>query len=46
MVTVLDSGIVLTGFELWPGHCIVLLGKTLYYHGTGQFNVGANPSMH
>ena len=26
MVSALDSG--LRGFESWPGHCIVFLGKT------------------
>ncbi len=21
-----------SGYELWPGHCVVFLGKTLYSH--------------
>ena len=44
-----------SGFEPWPGHCVVFLGKTLYSHsaslhpgvqmGTGEFNAGGNPAM-
>ena len=32
MVSELDSGLEQAGFEHWPGHCVVFLGKTLYCH--------------
>ena len=32
MVSALDSGLKSSGFEPWPGHCVVFLGKTLYSH--------------
>ena len=31
MVCAPDSG-ERSGFEPWPGHCVVFLGKTLYSH--------------
>ena len=31
MVSALDSGQKGRGFESWPGHCVVFLGKTLYF---------------
>ena len=31
MVSELDR-IERSGFETWPGHCVVFLGKTLYSH--------------
>ena len=39
-----------SGFEPWPGHCVVFLGKTLYsppgvYMGTGEFTARGNPAM-
>ena len=44
-----------SGFEPWLGHCIVLLGKTLFsccasLHsgekmGTGKLSVGGNTAM-
>ena len=33
VVSALDSGSKMSGFEPWPGHCVVFLGKTLYSHG-------------
>ena len=32
MVSVPDSGSSGPGFEPWPGHCVLFLGKTLYSH--------------
>ena len=32
MVSALDSGSASFGFEPWPGHCVVFLGKALYSH--------------
>ena len=32
VVSALDSGFEMCGFEPWPGHCVVFLGKTLYSH--------------
>ena len=32
MVGVLDSGSSSPGFEPWPRHCFVFLGKTLHSH--------------
>ena len=32
MVSALDSGSCGPGFELWPGHCVVFLGKILHSH--------------
>ena len=30
-----------SGFEPWPGHCVVFLGKTLYSH-TASLHPGIN----
>ena len=55
MVTVLDYG--QSGFGSSPGrgHCVVFLGKTLYFHSTsvhlgvqmdtGQINARGSPAM-
>ena len=42
------------GFNAWPGHCVVLLGKTLTSYsaslhtgvqmGTGELKAGGNPA--
>ena len=32
MVSALDCGSGESGFEPWPGHCVVFLGKTLHSH--------------
>ena len=41
MVRVLDSGSSGTGSGPGWGHCVVFLGKTLYFHGIA----GGNPAM-
>ena len=33
MVSALDSGVSGLGSSLGVGHCVVFLGKTLYFHG-------------
>ena len=55
MVSALDSGASGPGSSPGRGHCVVLLGKTLYSHsaslhpgvkmGTSEFNAGGNPVM-
>ena len=55
MVCALDSGASGQGLNPGRGHCVVLLGKTLYshsaslhpgvYNGTGELIVGGNPVM-
>ena len=56
MVSALDSGASGLGFSPGRGHCVVFLGKTLYFHGAslhpgvqmgtaGEFNAGGNPAM-
>ena len=55
MVSALVFGLSGPGFSPDQGHCIVFLGKHLYFHsasiypgvsvGTGKLNAGDNPSM-
>ena len=55
MVSVLDSGLSGAGLSPGWGHCVLFLGKTLYFDsaslhkgvhmGTGEFNAGGNPVM-
>ena len=53
MVSVLDSGASGLGSGPGRGHCVVLLGKTLYSHCVSQprcingyrSNAGGNPAM-
>ena len=57
MVSALVSGSSGPGSSPGWGHCVVFLGKTLYYYcnsaslhpgvqmGTSEFNTGGNPAM-
>ena len=55
MVSALDLGASGPGSSPGRGHCVVFLGKTLYFHsaslhpgvsmGTGEFNAGDKPAM-
>jgi len=55
MVGTLDSGPSGPGSSPGRGHCVVFLGKTLYFHtaslhpgvqmGTGEFSAVCNPMM-
>ena len=42
MVSALDSAAGGSGSSPGLGHCVVFLGKTLYFH---EFNSGGNPMM-
>ena len=41
MFSVLDLGIKRSGFESWPGHCVVFLGKT-FYSNCASLHPGVN----
>ena len=43
VVSALDSGIERSGFEPWPGHCVVFLGKTLSSH-SASLHPGSLPA--
>jgi len=55
MVSTLASGFNSPGSSPGRGHCVVILGKTLYFHsaslypgvqmGTGEFKAGGNRAM-
>ena len=55
MVSALDYGSSGPGSSPGRGHCVVFLGKTLYFHsvslhpgvqmGTNEFKAGGNPAM-
>ena len=56
MVSALGSRVSGPGLSPDRGHCVVLLGKTLYSHsaslhpgvemGAGELNAGGNPAMY